>query len=83
MQRFDDLSVRLREDITPAIWRDGVKDIAEHLCLPAVSEKAMQGLKFSAALPARLAEATLAARSVDLAGATAILAEPVRFVSEL
>jgi hypothetical protein len=30
----------------------------------------------------RLAEATLAARSVDMAGAAAILAEPVRFVSE-
>jgi hypothetical protein len=36
----------------------------------------------AAALPPRLAEATLAARSVDLAGATAILGEPVRFVIE-
>ena len=51
------------------------------MCLPAISEKALEGLKFSAALPHRLALATLAARLPDLSGATAVLAEPCRFVS--
>ncbi|MFD6609642.1 hypothetical protein ACFWD1_12185 [Micromonospora chalcea] len=38
----------------------------------------MTGLKFSAALPHRLAVATLASRLADLPGAEATLAEPVR-----
>lgn len=37
----------------------------------------MRGLKFSEALPARLAEATLAARTSDEDGARAVLTEPV------
>jgi hypothetical protein len=41
------------------------------------------GLKFSAALPKRLAVATLAARLADLDGAAAILKEPSRYVSDL
>lgn len=52
MERFDDCSIRLRED----------------------------GLKFSAALPKRLAAATLAARLADLDRAAAVLVEPTRFV---
>ncbi len=81
MQRFDDAQIRLREDLTPQAWRDLVADAAERLCLPEVSDKALDGLKFSAALPRRLAMATLAARLADLDGAAAVLAEPVRFVS--
>ena len=38
----------------------------------------MKGLKFSAALPVRLAEATLAARMADLESAAIVLAEPTR-----
>jgi len=41
----------------------------------------LRGLKFSEALPPRLAVATLAARIANLDGAAAVLAEPVRFVS--
>jgi ATP-dependent helicase Lhr and Lhr-like helicase len=37
-------------------------------------------LKFSAALPRHLAEATLAQRLADLDGARLVLAEPQRFV---
>ena len=80
IQRFDDQHIRLREDLTPQMWRDGTADASERLCLPEVSEKALVGLKFSDALPKRLALATLAARLADLDGARAVLAEPSRFV---
>lgn len=79
-QDFEDHCVRLRDDITPVQWRAGAADAAERLCLPEVSEKALTGLKFSSALPTRLAEATLAARLADLPNAATVLREPVRFV---
>jgi ATP-dependent helicase Lhr and Lhr-like helicase len=79
-QRFDDQHIRLREDLTPQMWRDATIDAAQRLCLPDVSDKALVGLKFSDALPKRLAIATLAARLADLDGAAAMLAEPSRFV---
>jgi ATP-dependent Lhr-like helicase len=81
VQRFDDSSIRLREDLTPAAWRDLVAEAAGRLCLPEVNPKALAGLKFSAALPQRLAMATLAARLADLDGAATVLKEPTRFVS--
>ncbi|MFE0590674.1 DEAD/DEAH box helicase [Micromonospora echinospora] len=78
VQRHDDASIRLRPDVTREMVRDAVVDATERLCLPDVDEKALDGLKFSAALPPRLAVATLAARLADLPGARAVLAEPVR-----
>ncbi|WP_199714378.1 hypothetical protein [Micromonospora radicis] len=45
-----------------------------------MTEKALAGLKFSAALPSRMAAATLAARLADVDSAIAVLREPVRFV---
>ncbi len=80
LQRFEDEYVRLREGITTASWRDGTTDAAQRLCLPEVSDRAVAGLKFSSALPRRLAVATLAARLADLDAAAAMLAEPVRFL---
>jgi ATP-dependent Lhr-like helicase len=71
--------VRLRDDLTPEQWRAGTADATERLCLPEVNEKALAGLKFSSALPARLAEATLAARLADLPNAASVLREPIRF----
>jgi ATP-dependent helicase Lhr and Lhr-like helicase len=56
-------------------------DAAQRLCLPEPDHKALEGLEFNAALPDRLAIATLAARLADLDGAAAILKEPARFVS--
>jgi len=47
-------------------------DAAERLCLPDVSEKATDGLKFSSALPKHLAVATLAARLADMTAASVI-----------
>jgi ATP-dependent Lhr-like helicase len=81
VQRFDDLQIRLRENLTPQAWRSLVADAVQRLCLPDVSEKALDGLKFSAALPHRLATVTLAARLSDLSGANALLREPSHYVT--
>ncbi|MER6592341.1 DEAD/DEAH box helicase [Micromonospora purpureochromogenes] len=80
VERFDDCSIRLREDVTPSAWRALTADAAHRLCLPEVHDKALAGLKFSAALPKRLAAATLAARLADVDRAAAVLSEPTRFV---
>ncbi|WP_318214056.1 DEAD/DEAH box helicase [Streptomyces sp. SCL15-6] len=76
----DDRFVRLRDDVTPQAWRTAVADTDTGLTLPDVDPHAVRGLKFAEALPARLAEATLAARLGDADGARAALAEPVRFL---
>ncbi|WP_247659125.1 hypothetical protein [Micromonospora sp. U56] len=80
VERFDACSIRLRENVTPAAWRALTADAADRLCLPEIHEKALDGLKFNAALPKRLAAATLAARLADLDRAAAVLSEPTRFV---
>ena len=80
-QRVEEFFVRLRADITPEKWKATMTDIEERLCLPAIDDKALDGLKFSVALPRHLAEATLAARLADLDGARITLAEPHRFIT--
>ncbi|WP_420311898.1 DEAD/DEAH box helicase [Streptomyces sp. YS-B37] len=80
LQRPTDTYVRLREDVTLQEWRKAATEAVEHLCLPMVSPRALDGLKFSIALPSRLAEATLAARLADLDGAGTLLHESVRFI---
>ncbi|GAA2411543.1 DEAD/DEAH box helicase [Streptomyces glaucosporus] len=79
VQRPDDRCVRLREDLTPGMWRAALDGVGEHFVLPDVDPRAVRGLKFSAALPEQLAAATVAARLADFDGAGAALAEPVRF----
>jgi ATP-dependent Lhr-like helicase len=79
IQRFADTHIRLRSDLTSDIWKAATADAAERLCLPNVDERALAGLKFSQALPPRLAVATLASRLADLDSAVKVLAEPVRF----
>ncbi|WP_433317948.1 DEAD/DEAH box helicase [Micromonospora chersina] len=80
IQRFDDCQIRLREDLTPATWRELTADAGQRICLPEVNERAVEGLKFSAALPSRLAMATLATRLADINGAATLLQEQTRFV---
>ncbi|QLQ40324.2 DEAD/DEAH box helicase [Micromonospora robiginosa] len=80
VQRFDDCQVRLRANLSREEWRTLIADADQRLCLPEVNRKALVGLKFSEALPERLALATLASRLADLGGATAVLQEPTRFV---
>ncbi|MFG2052813.1 DEAD/DEAH box helicase [Micromonospora sp. NPDC048930] len=77
-QRYDDASIRLRPDLSREMLRAGLADAAGRMCLPDVNDKALDGLKFSAALPHRLAVATLASRLADLPAAEAVLAESVR-----
>ncbi|WP_328548073.1 DEAD/DEAH box helicase [Streptomyces platensis] len=81
LQRPTDAYIRLREDVTPQEWKQAITEGAERLCLPAVDPRALTGLKFSAALPRRLAEATLASRLADLKGAAALLRQPARFTT--
>ncbi|TDC41399.1 DEAD/DEAH box helicase [Micromonospora sp. KC213] len=78
-QRYDDACIRLRHDLDREMWRTATADAEQRICLPDVTEKALAGLKFSAALPPRLASATLAARLADVESAAAVLREPVRF----
>ncbi|GAA0986571.1 DEAD/DEAH box helicase [Acrocarpospora macrocephala] len=78
-QRVEDDSIRLRDDVTFEQWKVAVADGVARLSLPEVDQKALNGLKFSAALPRRLAEATLAARLADLEGAAAVLRESARW----
>nr|WP_233563483.1 DEAD/DEAH box helicase [Micromonospora musae] len=77
-QRYDDASIRLRPDVEREALQLSLADAAERICLPEVNLKALAGLKFSAALPERLAVATLAARLADIQGAEAVLTEPAR-----
>jgi len=78
-QRFTDAYIRMRSDLTPQMWKLATADATERLCLPDVDDDAVAGLKFSEALPERLAVATLAARLSDLPAAERLLAESVRF----
>ncbi|MCQ4043238.1 DEAD/DEAH box helicase [Streptantibioticus rubrisoli] len=78
VQRPTDYWVRLREDLTPEMWRAARAGAGNSLVLPDVDRRAVRGLKFSAALPERLAVATVAMRLADFPGATSALAEPVR-----
>nr|WP_198679562.1 DEAD/DEAH box helicase [Thermomonospora amylolytica] len=77
-QRVDPYCVRLRGDLTPQMWRAARDAALERLCLPDADDKALEGLKFSAALPRHLAEATLSARLADLDGARLLLEQPQR-----
>jgi ATP-dependent Lhr-like helicase len=78
VQRPTDCWVRLREDLTPEMWQAARADAGEALVLPDIDRRAVRGLKFSAALPDRLAVATVAARLADFTGASAVLRESVR-----
>ncbi|MFZ4272644.1 DEAD/DEAH box helicase [Streptomyces arboris] len=81
VQRPTDCYVRLREDLTHDMWRESHQAAGggTPLVLPNVDHRAVHGLKFSAALPERLAIATVAARLADFEGAHAALQEAVRF----
>ncbi|WP_314224096.1 DEAD/DEAH box helicase [Streptomyces zaehneri] len=79
LQRPTDSWLRLREDLTPEAWRVARENVGENLVLPDVDRRAVRGLKFSAALPERIAVATVAARLADFDGARSVLGEPARF----
>ena len=62
IERPDDASLAARSDVTREMWKEGTLTCCQRLCLPDVDQQALAGLKFSEALPERLATATLAAR---------------------
>ncbi|WP_405004329.1 DEAD/DEAH box helicase [Kitasatospora purpeofusca] len=78
-QRPTDAWLRLREDLTPAMWRKATAGAANRIVLPSVDPRAVKGLKFSAALPLHLASAVVAERLADLDGAASLLGHPVLF----
>lgn len=80
-QRFDDYSIRLHSDLTRDMWAAATADAHQRLCLPAVDERALSGLKFNEALPQRLAEATLSRRMADPESAMHVVLGSVRAVS--
>ncbi|MFD8780314.1 hypothetical protein [Streptomyces sp. NPDC059916] len=57
---------------------DSPRRTPDSLTLPLVDPRAVRGLKFSAALPERMATATLAQRLADFDEALASAREPVR-----
>ena len=79
-QQVRDTHLRLSGDVDRTRWRAIRTAAAERIVLPEVDDKALHGLKFTAALPRHLAERTLAARLADVAGARTALTEPTRFV---
>ncbi|QGV80907.1 DEAD/DEAH box helicase [Streptomyces ficellus] len=79
LQRPTDCWLRLRENLTLADWRAARENVGENLVLPDVDRRAVRGLKFSAALPERIAVATVAARLADFESARSVLRESVRF----
>ncbi|RJQ78836.1 DEAD/DEAH box helicase [Pseudonocardiaceae bacterium YIM PH 21723] len=79
-QSFDDSSVRLRSDLSRDDWAVAIGELRERLTLPVIDDRALAGLKFSAALPQELATATLAERLADIDGARVVIEEPIRFV---
>jgi hypothetical protein len=80
----NNLSIRLTDrsstDGLEAVLRAVCATPAEE-CLPEVSAKALEGLKFNACLPADLAARVLQMRMTDFPGVRKILAEPTRFVT--
>ncbi|MBU7600916.1 DEAD/DEAH box helicase [Streptomyces sp. P38-E01] len=78
VQRPTDTHLRLRQDLSPADWKAARTELPNALTLPTVDPRAVRGLKFSAALPQRLATATLAERLADFDGALTTAREPVR-----
>lgn len=78
-QDSHDVNIRLRADLRPQTWSAAVAELRDRLCLPEIDDRALAGLKFSAALPRHLAVATLATRLADLDHAATVLTEPCRF----
>ncbi|NHD18838.1 MULTISPECIES: DEAD/DEAH box helicase [unclassified Actinopolyspora] len=78
-QRVGNFGIRLHHELP---FEQAAEAIAAldmtGLNAPDVDDKALNGLKFSTALPADLARDTLAQRHMDSSGAAAVLREPVR-----
>ncbi|MEU8887439.1 DEAD/DEAH box helicase [Streptomyces sp. NPDC048442] len=78
VQRPTDTHLRLRQDLSPADWKAARAELPDSLTLPTVDPRAVRGLKFSTALPPRVAANTLAERLADFDGALTTAREPIR-----
>ncbi|MEU5921579.1 DEAD/DEAH box helicase [Streptomyces sp. NPDC047141] len=78
VQRPTDTHVRLRQDLRLDDWNIARAELPNSLTLPTVDPRAVRGLKFSVALPSRLATTTLAERLADFESALAAAREVVR-----
>ncbi|WP_431868962.1 DEAD/DEAH box helicase [Nocardiopsis eucommiae] len=79
-QQPNDACLRLNPELDPRSWAAAKQAAQERVVLPEVSIRALDGLKFNAALPEHLARRTLSARLADVEGASALLRAPTRFV---
>ncbi|WP_116247799.1 DEAD/DEAH box helicase [Nocardiopsis sp. FIRDI 009] len=79
-QQPNDACLRLNADLEPRTWAEAKQAARESVTLPTVATRALDGLKFSAALPRHLAERTLSARLADVDGARTLLKESTRFI---
>ncbi|WP_131770152.1 DEAD/DEAH box helicase [Candidatus Protofrankia californiensis] len=79
-----DLRVRLRSHVTAADIRKTVDRRSEELVFarPAIDDDAVEGLKFSAAVPGELAQETLAERLADPAAVQASLRATIHDVAD-
>ncbi|MFC4529341.1 DEAD/DEAH box helicase [Sphaerisporangium dianthi] len=77
VHRVNDFNIRLRNDLTWPDWHRARRDLRSRDPLPPdIDDRALNGLKFSAALPRALAVDTLSMRLADYAGAREALTEP-------
>lgn len=81
--RYDNRYVRLRDNVTAGAVRSAVAGARDRFgadlagIQPAVSEKAVEHLKFAELLPPDLASQTLGARSADHGGVARLLSRPI------
>jgi ATP-dependent Lhr-like helicase len=68
------------DDISKRIY--GLRELEPRLVVPAISDEALDGLKFSECLPKELAIQTVQQRLLDLEGVVEVLQGAIRVVSE-
>jgi ATP-dependent Lhr-like helicase len=74
--------IQLAADLPLATWRVALAAVRESVpTRPTPDDRAIRGLKFSAALPDDLAREVLASRLADIVAADTVLAEPARWES--
>lgn len=80
-QRVDDRYLRMAKEVNPDSWQRVLSTYRSRLALPEVDDKALSGLKFSAALPGHLAKAALATRLADTEHTLTVLTESVQQIA--
>ncbi len=73
--RYDNLRIRLRQEVTPDVLGGFEATADDGAVLPAVSDEAVAGLKFSDVLPVQLARRTVAMRLADPLAARRVAGE--------